>query len=205
MSSGHNNMVERRDFLKGLGVAAGGALTVGTASAVVGLRTSGSPEAGISTTEATRAATEQSLVQDTGRTAEGQNPELALSPEVTQFLGDLKAGTQLGRWKIEAIHAVRNGALPVTMSDASGTQFQVDVLRRDGSEQGVNGVGNTDGLSVFVLNGGNGSKSTEEEWGLGALALAAELARRESLASAPGLLTWRERAHRFPRGAFRVG
>ena len=204
MSSGHNNMVERREFLKGLGVAAGGALTIGTAATVVGL-----PEAAaqgrIPANIGNAGSTETNLVQDTGTVPEVKVGEEVLSAELRGFLGPLTAGTQLDRWTVVAVHPVRNGALPITLADAAGEQFQVDVLRRDGSADGVNGIATTDTLSVFLLNGGNGSVSTHEEWGLGAMSLASALRQREGEAQSPALLTWRERAARFPRGVFRIG
>lgn len=203
MSSGHNNMVERREFLKGLGVAAGGALTIGATGMVAGI-----PEAaaqGRAPAAGAEASSEPQLVQDTGRVAASKEGDELLSPELRNFLGPVTAGSQLGRWTVVALHPIRNGALPVTLSDASGETFQVDVLRRDIASDGVNGIATTQGLSVFLLNGGDGSVSTHEEWGLGAMSLAAALRERELEAQTPALLTWRERAARFPRGAFRVG
>jgi hypothetical protein len=137
-------------------------------------------------------------------------PESSRPPEVvedrskvTEFLGRIQPGTRFGRWRIDAIHAVWMGAVPIVLQTDDGERFQVDVLRR--STLGTPGVGNTRALSTFLVNQGDGALRTHEEHGLGAMALAQLLATREAEgANVPSLLTLEERLCRFPSGSFRV-
>jgi len=117
----------------------------------------------------------------------------------------LRPGAPVHRWVIEAVHPLRLGAIPVLLRTTDGRLFQVDVLRRDTGPAPVLGVGNTRTLSLFVMNRGDGGKPTDEEQGLGAMALAELLAAHEHDAVLPpGLLTIRERAERHPTGNFTV-
>ncbi len=109
----------------------------------------------------------------------------------------------IGRWKIVAVHPVRFGAVPVILEAADGERFQVDVLRRDNGPDAPDGIGNTDELSVYLSNRGNGGMATREEHGLGALALAKALG--DGQVEVPdGLLTFAERRERHPGEAFCV-
>jgi hypothetical protein len=128
----------------------------------------------------------------------------AAAPAVLQLFGGLAPGSRLGRWTVEAIHHVHLGAIPVVLRTASGTRFQVDVLRRDSVEGAPQGVANTRGFSLFLSNNGHGDSATTEEQGLGAMALGAWLSRHESRAAAPSLLTLRQRTSRFPGAGFGV-
>jgi hypothetical protein len=115
----------------------------------------------------------------------------------------LRPAERIGRWTVVEVHPVRFGAVPVILADGDGEQFQIDVLRRDGHPDAPVGVGQTDTLSVYLSNRGDGDTATREEHGLGALALAAALDRRE--AQIPdGLLTFAERAAMHPRAAYSV-
>lgn len=121
-----------------------------------------------------------------------------------QLFGGLTPGGRLGRWTVESIHQVHLGAIPVVLRTPTGTRFQVDVLRRDTAEGAPQGVANTRGFSVFLANNGRGQSTTSEEQGLGAMALGAWISRHEGRASAPSLLTLRQRAARFPGAGFGV-
>lgn len=126
-------------------------------------------------------------------------------PEVARLFGDIRAGSRLDRWTVEAIHPVHLGAVPVVLRTADGARFQVDVLRRDPDPGARLGVANTASLSVFVANRGDGSTATDEEQGLGAMALGDALAGREAAgAPIPALLTHRERRARHPVGEYSV-
>jgi hypothetical protein len=104
-------------------------------------------------------------------------------------LGDaIGAGASLGRWTVVAVHPIHHGAVPVVLATADGRRYQVDVLARDPA--GPQGVANTEQLSLFVANHGDGRTSTDEEQGLGAMALAVVLLQ--------------ERSTRHPQGAFGV-
>jgi hypothetical protein len=115
----------------------------------------------------------------------------------------LEAGTRIDRWTVVAVHEPRMGAIPVVLATADGRSYQVDVLARD--DAGPRGVAQTQRFALFVANNGDGALATDEEQGLGALALAAALGERErTLAQSPALLTMNERAARYPDGGFSV-
>lgn len=119
-------------------------------------------------------------------------------------LGSLRAGDVLDRWTVVRVHPLHLGAVPVVLATAEGRRYQVDVLARDPA--GPPGVANTERLSLYVVNstregGTDGQRRTDEEQGLGAMALAQAL---EADASVPGLLTLQQRQRQHPRGAFGV-
>lgn len=97
------------------------------------------------------------------------------------------------------------GAIPVVLRTDAGLRFQVDVLRRDRRGGGRLGVANTETFSPYLANRGDGRTATDEDQGLGAMALAEVLARREAAcAPAPALLTMDERRARHPVGGYSV-
>jgi hypothetical protein len=115
----------------------------------------------------------------------------------------VREGSAVGEWRVERIYGVKMGAVPVVLSTADGRRVQLNVHRRDPS--GANGVGTEGGVTVVVVNRGHGSDSTDEQFGLGAMALATVLAERErSGAALPALLTIEQRSRRFPAGVFEV-
>lgn len=121
----------------------------------------------------------------------------------TATLADLARGTVIDRWTVVAVHDVTLGAIPVVLATAKGEHFQVDVMARD--PDGPRGVAETEHLSLYVQNRGDGRTATEEEQGLGAMSLAAVLRAREADgARTPALLTLNERHRRHPDGAFGV-
>ena len=67
-------------------------------------------------------------------------------------------------------------------------------------------VGETPACAVFVSNQGDGTRETDQESGLGAMALASALAQREAAGAKPPptLLTLRERSEKYPQGAYGV-
>ncbi len=140
-------------------------------------------------------------------TRRGARPTAAVHPltstaEVRAFFGELWAGAALDRWRLVAVHDVSAGGVPVEMETADGRRFQVDVLRRDDA---LPGLANTRSLSLYLQNRGEGKRASDEEQGLGAMALAHALEAREaSGAKVPRLLTLGERNARFPQGAFAV-
>ncbi len=86
-------------------------------------------------------------------------------------------GKQLGPYRVESVGGIERGGIPVQL--AFGAQvFRVDVLRADPSES-RGGIGTVSSVSVYLRNGGDGQTATDEMMGLGAMALADELARRE--------------------------
>jgi hypothetical protein len=100
-------------------------------------------------------------------------------------------GAQLASCTVVEVGAIEHGSVPVTFVDTNGANFTVDVLRHDAQSPGVSQAGS---LAVF-MRGGHGQTATHEEHGLAAMALAGELARRETAgAVVPSLLTLQERA-----------
>ena len=127
---------------------------------------------------------------------------LTTRDEVAAFFGPLAAGARVDRWTLVEIHDAASGGVPVVMATAGGERFQVDVLRRDDRAPGV---ANTRSLALYLCNAGDGRAASDEEHGLGAMALARALDEREAAgAPVPKLLTLAERNARFPRGAFSV-
>jgi len=174
----------RRDLLRTLGVAVG-VLFAGALTRVFGRRVE--PRA-------------LPAPSDPGSTATRERAVRA-EREVAELFGDIRPGTRVGDCEVVSLHAPIAGAIPVVMRTSGGRTFQVDVLRRDDART----VSSSATLAVSVCNGGDGLHATDEAQGLGAMALANALARREAEgARPPVLLTLRERAERFPTGVLRV-
>jgi hypothetical protein len=106
----------------------------------------------------------------------------------------IAAGMRFGASQVERVGDPEFGAVPIRLVDPDGRGFRVDVLRHDPEAPGVARGGS---LSVYVVNSGGGARTTEEEHGLAAIAIAAHLAAREAAGAAvPRLLTLTERAAR---------
>jgi len=130
-----------------------------------------------------------------------EGPLLA-EPQVRAVLGAVQVGTRIDRWTVVSILDTAHGGIPVVLATSTGERFRVDVLRRDDHALGV---ANTAELSLYLCNQGRGSRATDEEHGLGAMALARRLERGAAPhAPLPRLLTLRERNQRFRDGAFSV-
>ena len=120
----------------------------------------------------------------------------AATPAAGGELVDLQPGAKLATGRVVAIHPVHYGAIPVVLETDGGSRFQVDVMARDPK---VAAPAQTDKLSLFVVNAGDGDTATDEAQGLSAMALAAALRERNvDQASLPELLTMSERAARYP-------
>jgi hypothetical protein len=90
---------------------------------------------------------------------------------------DVPAGTKLHESTLVGVLEARDGTIPIVLADRHGAEFEVEVMRFDASMPGVARAGS---LAVYMNNGGNGDTATHEEHGLAAMALAAEIARREA-------------------------
>lgn len=124
---------------------------------------------------------------------------MASGPE----LGAVAPGARIDRWQVVAVHPVRFGAIPVVLATDDGRRYQVDVLARD--DEGPAGVANTEHFSLYVANQGDGDLPTDEEQGLGAIALARALSEYEARApELPELLTLRQRIAAHGGEAFGV-
>jgi hypothetical protein len=166
--------VERRHFLKGLGIVVGGA----------GLGAAAGP-------------LQHPKIQRIGRTPTPK--PTAVGPAEKALLRELPEGSRLAnKWRVEQIHGVTFGAIPIVLSSIDSGRFQIDIMRRDDETRGV---ASTEKLELFVANGGNGNKLTDEDHAEAAIAMAEVLARSES-AAPRGLLTLRERHARHPDGYF---
>ena len=119
-------------------------------------------------------------------------PPACTLEEVRAAFPCLAPGTAIDRWTVVEVLDPAQGGIPVVMATAAGERFRVDVLRRDDEQLGV---ANTGALSLYLVNQGKGATRTNEEHGLGAMALAQALGD----GALPGLLTLRERNRRFPR------
>jgi hypothetical protein len=130
---------------------------------------------------------------------------LAPDASVRALFGPLREGRTLFRhWRIESVHAVRAGAIPVVMSARGGHRFAVEVFRD--AADGPPPIARARGLALCLVNGGDGSARTHEAAGRGVMALGRALsARRAAGAPIPrGLLTHAERMAREPDGFFDV-
>ena len=110
------------------------------------------------------------------------------------YLRDL-VGKRIGEYRVESVGVLERGGIPVGMKTSAGVRFRVDVMRFDPTE-GKRGIGAVSSVTTYLCNNGDGRKATDESLGLGAMALAKELARRERAGEVPpsGLLTMGERA-----------
>ena len=105
----------------------------------------------------------------------------------------IAVGARFGRWKVVAIHEVEEGALRVDVSGEDGHVFVIEILARDPSPLAPQPPAATEGLALYVRNGGDGWSPTVEEQGLAAMALAQVLASQGKGAAVSGLLTHGER------------
>lgn len=138
-----------------------------------------------------------------GHKVVSQNGPPAPNADVNALFGPLARNGQLKDWTVENIYGVYLGAIPVILRHRGGKAFQVDVLKRDLG--GPQGVGNTNSLSLFVANTGDGTQRTDENQGLGAMALASYLAKRDGSATRVGsLLTLTQRHQQHPNGSYSV-
>ncbi len=195
----------RREILKVVGVGVSGVAFAGalTARAVMDGDPSGASAGGGSTLPEA-SAVDPAVVADPAPVEAEAAALAAVHPrereaaartarELHGYLGDL-LGARLGVYTVVAVGALDRGGIPVTLATASGTTFRADILRVDPTD-GPTGIGIAGRVSVYLRNGGKGHTATDEEQGLGAMALAEELLRRERVGLTPpaALLTRGER------------
>lgn len=189
MAQDSASLVGRRSVLVSLGALAGMTAISGIATATV--------RATSSSNDSIDDATSTDAVDDVITETAPQRPQGTL-------LG-LPAGAQLGSWTVEAVFPVTLGTIPVVLRTRSGDRFQVDVVRRDSDASAPAGVVNTRDYSVFVANCGDGSTSTLEEQGRGAMMVGRYLAVRERQVQPPAAMTTLAARNRaYPNGAFLV-
>lgn len=183
----NDSKLGRRGFIYGMSATAGLAAT----ATVANVGTTGGPEG----------PTPQEGVADTTGARPGTDLPMTAQSEVQALFGPLAQGGTLEAWQVVSVEGLRFGAIAVVMQATDGTQFQVDVLRRD--DAGINALAATDDFELFLSNRGDGSSETLEAHGLGLMALGRFLSTRET--AVPGLLSHGERASRHPVGNYLVG
>ena len=190
MSQGDSERLGRREALVGM------AATLGAATLGVG------------------GAASRAVALDTAPSAdsEGESETRPVGPHglrtpdagVEALFGDLTGRVIEGHWRIEAVHAVRAGAIPVVFSIRTGQRFAAEVFRWDPTDPAP--LGRAGELAIYLANGGDGATATHEMGGLGARALGRALqARLASGAPVPeGLTSLGVRSRLHPRGAFDI-
>jgi hypothetical protein len=114
-------------------------------------------------------------------------------------LVDLAPGTPLGPCRLMRVMPAERGGIPVVMADPEGRAFEVELHRHDERAPGLARAGS---LDVYLRNGGDGAKPSDETHGLGAIALARLLADRELAGKrVPRLASIVERWSRFGASA----
>lgn len=190
MTTGVDKRLGRRGAVVGIGVAVAG-VAVGLPREGSGqAREPGRPDEPADPTERPDALAAHALAE--------------AGEDVRALFGALGEGADVGsHWRIEAIFALRAGAIPVVLSTRSGHRFAVEVFRAAADPAPLATAGP---LGVYVVNRGDGDEPTDEASGLGAIALARALEGRLA-AGAPvpaDLVTMPERRRRHPTGVFHV-
>src|SRR5262245_45406005 len=101
------------------------------------------------------------VVAARGRGEAAQAPAIAAS-------FPLEVGMRFGRWTVSAVHPIEDGVLRVGVRDSEQREFVLEVLARDPSPLAPQPPAVTEGLAIYVRNGGDGWLPTEEEQGLAA-------------------------------------
>lgn len=130
---------------------------------------------------------------------------LPATDDVRALFGALREGSAIStHWRLESVHAVRAGAIPVVMSTIYGGRFAVEIFRDEAD--GPTPIARAQGLALHLFNRGDGSSRTAELNGLGVMALgrALEERRAEGAPLPPGLETYRARTSRDPHGVFDI-
>jgi hypothetical protein len=113
--------------------------------------------------------------------------------EACALLAPLAAGSRLGRWTVEQVLPLEDGAASVVLCDAEGGRFQLDVCARDGDLTASRGPGQSELFEVFLANQGDGETSTFEDHGLAAMALAELIRTNEQHIERTAFQTLRQR------------
>jgi hypothetical protein len=97
--------------------------------------------------------------------------------DVRALFGPLREGAALGSgFRIETVHGIRGGAIPVVLATASGDRFAVEVFRAD--PEGPTPIARAGELALHLINRGSGESPTDERAGLAVMALARALEDR---------------------------
>jgi hypothetical protein len=119
-----------------------------------------------------------------------EHEELA---QASLLVSPLVVGSRLGRWNVEELLPIEDGALSVVLADSAERRFQLDVCAKDETSDARRGPGQSELFEVFLANQGDGETSTFEEHGLAAMALADLIRANEHRVERTAFLTLRQR------------
>lgn len=179
----------RRGALLGIGLAATGAMTVGSID-VAADEVATPPRGG-----------ERPSARPDALAAHELRPPRS---SVQALFGQLTPGSALSsHWRIEALYDVRAGAIPVVLATLSGHRFAVEVFLGGADARALATAGP---LALYLVNRGDGSSSSDESAGLGVMALGRALEARfaEGAVVPEGLGTIADRRRQYPVGVFHI-
>ncbi len=141
------------------------------------------------------AAVSAGVASPVGHRAAETTPEATLvAPSSTaELLRPLGPGSKLGRWTLEELRDVSDGAAALVLRDRAGALFQLDVCARDTTAGAERGPASTEHFEVFLANTGDGSTATHEDHGLAAMALAEVIRGNEQRVGRAEFLTLAQR------------
>jgi hypothetical protein len=105
----------------------------------------------------------------------------------------LHVGQRFARWTITAIAPIEDGAINVSVKGADDHEFVLQILAKDASPLATQPPATTEGLAIFVRNGGDGWLPTAEEQGLAAMTLAQVIVASGNGGCPEGLMTHADR------------
>lgn len=192
---GSDDRFGRRGALVGFGLVATGA-----AAMLPRLAADGASGLGATEADARDPSAEPRVRPDTAE-AHALHPADA---SARALFGSLQAGSVIEGARIEAVHAPRAGALPVVLTASDGSRFALELFRRDAASAPP--LAQAGELALYLVNRGDGRRSTPEPVGLGARALARALEARlaEGAPIPDALTTFAERRALHPGGVFHV-
>jgi len=170
-------MNTRRDVLKKL-IFGATALPLGTAAATAAAQGLGAEEAHA------KAFDNMEWLEETL----AQNPEarqwlsklasLESGPAPWDIVAPLEAGSELALgWSIKDLSAVQLGGAVLTLTHKRGFEAQVHFCKNAGNPRGIT---HTSLFDIYVMNGGDGEKVSEEELGRVVLTLGEAIRQNES-------------------------
>jgi hypothetical protein len=114
--------------------------------------------------------------------------------QVSLLLAPLTVGARLGRWTVQELIPIKDGAISVVLQDTGQQRFQLDVCARDDAADARHAPGRSEHFEVFLANQGDGETSTHEDHGLAAMALADLIRGNEHRVERTAFQTLRQRS-----------
>lgn len=124
----------------------------------------------------------------------GEAPESTPSGTGERLIAPLAVGSTIRGCTLVKVGALTHGAVGLSLTDASGRPFGIEICARDASSP--RSPAETDRFQLYVVNEGDGSLPTVEEHGLAAMTIASFVRNNESEERAAGFLTLQERLAR---------